>query len=926
MNLWFDMTYSLITWQGGMIGIVRAELEIARNLKICDPNLKISVFKNGKFLEVPETELQWLWNAESVGDAYIEHFGRKKKVDVEVKIQEPDALRSVKRPDEGRLGRIYRAEEIFINNAKTPAKQLLRGTFFVGNCFLSVASKIHMSHKRKKECDLRENMDIDDRMTRFQYPYKEGDIILSAGWYGTDKEEVFSKIKGQLHGLKLVYLIYDLVLVHEDTQALYGQREQFTKYLYWISANCDFVLFGGKTAQEDAEKFWREHNKNVPEGCYIKFGSEVSNIQNPESIENVRKKYNLERDYVLTIGTVDAKKNQDVLYRAYTLLARKYAKEEYPQLVIVGGKAGEKRLIKNIEQDPLVRDKVIIIQPTDSELVTIYQNCKFTLLPSLYEGWSLTLPESLNYNKFCIASDVRPLHEVGEDFCKYVDPYNPKQWAEEIMYYYMHEEVLSQCENHILKDRKNITWKNCTVNIYNILNEFRDKYEKTPIIYYDLTTALWLCITDENVSGILRTELLLARKLYARWNKIQFFAFYQGSYLAINKQDISEILDESIEIDLAYKKNKYQLQKIVQPFHRERNKNNREAYILLFSVLPQKIQNILLKKRTNKVYEKQSYDKLKLPFSANDVVFSAGTGFSGEEEYNQILKEKERLGFQFCQLIYDFTPILVPQTHRQETIENYEIFLKWTYKLADVVYYGGQTALEDGKNYAIEHHLEQRMGKVIRFGSDVAPYKDKEIKEKKIKKTFKKYGITQPFILAVGTIQPRKNYDTLYLAYINWLAEKPVEAVPQLVFAGYPGWNTEEFLAQVDRDDRVKGKLIICTPDDKELEILYRQCKFTLLASLYEGWSLTLPQSLNYGKFCIAANVRPLRETGKNFVDYVEPLDIIGWKDKMEFYSEHDEILTEREKNIRENWHNISWDECADQLMKDLLGTEKKDK
>ena len=77
MAIWMDMTNSLHTWKGGVVGIVRAELEIAKNMKRCDPNVRFFKYDGEAFVEVGERELDWLWDCESVGDAYLTAMGRK---------------------------------------------------------------------------------------------------------------------------------------------------------------------------------------------------------------------------------------------------------------------------------------------------------------------------------------------------------------------------------------------------------------------------------------------------------------------------------------------------------------------------------------------------------------------------------------------------------------------------------------------------------------------------------------------------------------------------------------------------------------------------------------------------------------------------------------------------------------------------------
>ena len=171
--------------------------------------------------------------------------------------------------------------------------------------------------------------------------------------------------------------------------------------------------------------------------------------------------------------------------------------------------------------------------------------------------------------------------------------------------------------------------------------------------------------------------------------------------------------------------------------------------------------------------------------------------------------------------------------------------------------------------------------------------------------------------MAVGTIELRKNHEVLYQSYIDMMSK--YEDLPQMIFCGYPGWKTQEFCSMLQRDERVKDKIIMISPSDEELDVLYKNCLFTILASLYEGWSLTLPESLNYGKFCIASDVEPLREIGKEFIDYVNPYDICGWSEKIMYYYNNREELARRTECINSKWHSISWKECAEQVAEELL-------
>ena len=118
--------------------------------------------------------------------------------------------------------------------------------------------------------------------------------------------------------------------------------------------------------------------------------------------------------------------------------------KKLPELIICGQQFSEKDLVRKFKENPLIKEKVKIFSPTDEELELLYQNCKFAVLPTLYEGWSLVLPEILDHGKLCLASKVEPLIEVGRDLAYYIDPDHPKEWAEAIKKFITEKEELSK--------------------------------------------------------------------------------------------------------------------------------------------------------------------------------------------------------------------------------------------------------------------------------------------------------------------------------------------------------------------------------------------------------------------------------------------------------------------------------------------------
>lgn len=128
-----------------------------------------------------------------------------------------------------------------------------------------------------------------------------------------------------------------------------------------------------------------------------------------------------------------------------------------------------------------------------------------------------------------------------------------------------------------------------------------------------------------------------------------------------------------------------------------------------------------------------------------------------------------------------------------------------------------------------------------------------------------------PYVLCVGTIEPRKNLWRLVQAW-KQLVQEVGRDVPRLVLAGKRGWLSDEFLRMLDRTGGLGGWVsFVEKPSDIELDYLYRHCRFTATVSLYEGWGLPIGEGLSYGKTGIVSETSSMPEVGGNMVEYCNP-------------------------------------------------------
>jgi len=161
-----------------------------------------------------------------------------------------------------------------------------------------------------------------------------------------------------------------------------------------------------------------------------------------------------------------------------------------------------------------------------------------------------------------------------------------------------------------------------------------------------------------------------------------------------------------------------------------------------------------------------------------------------------------------------------------------------------------------------------------------APYGDSIYEANRRRHVLKQYGIGDaPFVLSVGTMQPRKNHLRLVQAFAR--LSTPTETFSlhsplstQLVIAGGKGWLYDDVVAEVKKlgiEDRVK---FIGFTDDADLPHLYRAARAFAFPSIYEGFGLPLLEAMASAVPVVTSNVSSLPEVVGDAGIQVDPFDV----------------------------------------------------
>ena len=134
------------------------------------------------------------------------------------------------------------------------------------------------------------------------------------------------------------------------------------------------------------------------------------------------------------------------------------------------------------------------------------------------------------------------------------------------------------------------------------------------------------------------------------------------------------------------------------------------------------------------------------------------------------------------------------------------------------------------------------------------------------------------FILAVGTIEPRKNYPRLLAAYRQLRGRGAIPfiingrpGVPQLVIAGRPGWAYGDTLERIGAEPGVR---YLGHVDEPTLAALYESASVLALPSLYEGFGLPLLEAMARGLPAVVGSTGALPELAGDAAVVVNAEDV----------------------------------------------------
>lgn len=216
--------------------------------------------------------------------------------------------------------------------------------------------------------------------------------------------------------------------------------------------------------------------------------------------------------------------------------------------------------------------------------------------------------------------------------------------------------------------------------------------------------------------------------------------------------------------------------------------------------------------------------------------------------------------------IHDMTLFITPRFHRFKKLVLDRTLIPHVARKASSIITVSRSARDD-----IVRYLKVPRSKVRVVMNAVSPAFHRVTDEAIIKAVHAHYGLHVPYILYVGTIEPRKNLVRLIQAF----AQLKKRGLPhKLVLVGQPGWRCEPIYAEVEKQSLQREVIFTGYVRFEDLPALYSGAESMAFPSLYEGFGLPVLEAMACGTPVVTSVSSSLAEVAGDAALLVDPYSV----------------------------------------------------
>lgn len=202
--------------------------------------------------------------------------------------------------------------------------------------------------------------------------------------------------------------------------------------------------------------------------------------------EDLKDHFRIEKDYILFVGTLEPIKNITRLIHAFKIFKERDKKnsngKDY-QLILAGKKGWlTNEYLQTVKDCGLEKDVKFLGYVEGEDLKKLMKGTKLFVMPSLYEGFGMTVLEAMACKTPSLVSNIDPLKQIAGNAVEYVDPYDIEEIAAKIERLIENDQRKNELIQLGFERARNFSWEKCarkTLEIYEIVAQKSPQTNKT---------------------------------------------------------------------------------------------------------------------------------------------------------------------------------------------------------------------------------------------------------------------------------------------------------------------------------------------------------------------------------------------------------------------------------------------------------------
>jgi len=166
--------------------------------------------------------------------------------------------------------------------------------------------------------------------------------------------------------------------------------------------------------------------------------------------------------------------------------------------------------------------------------------------------------------------------------------------------------------------------------------------------------------------------------------------------------------------------------------------------------------------------------------------------------------------------------------------------------------------------------------------------------------------LDKPYLLAVGTVEPRKNLPFLFEVF-----ERLTSFDGELVIAGMPGWKNEPIIERMRQSPRAGSIKWIRYVEDADLPLLYAGAECFVMSSHYEGFGFPPLEAMACGTPVVSSSGGSLTEVLGNAAVVLHHFEADGWVEAIGRMLAHDNVRQRLVEQGRRHAAKFTWQETV---------------